>query len=407
MILQFSVTNHRSIKEQAVINMQATKDSTMQECLLSVDEKKKLIPVMALYGANAAGKSNVLHAIWQMREMICGRYAQLLKGEQLPQEPFAFTDKENEPTVFEVIYYYHGIKYAYGYQFDKNKIISEYLYHWPRGREALIFYRENGRYEFRENIQEQMTLAGRTPDNRLYLVASNEWNCAQTEQAYQWFQKEIYGLLDPQASVEPAVEAIRKGGKVKEKILKELLVADLGIKDIVVTGTKAEPLISAVHSFLNPEGKESQYALPMGLESRGTQRFFSRIGTWMDALEAGAVLLVDEIEASMHPLLTRHLIELVQDPKINTKQSQMIFTTHDAGLLDLSLLRRDQICFAEKNEQTMETEIYELTEFSPRKGENISKGYLQGRYGAIPFIGGGDCLEANKRARKKAVRKKT
>lgn len=112
----------------------------------------------------------------------------------------------------------------------------------------------------------------------------------------------------------------------------------------------------------------------------------------MDALEAGALLLVDEIEASMHPLLTRHLIEIVQDSAINTKHTQLIFTTHDTGLLDLTLLRRDQICFAEKNERTMETQLYELIEFSPRKGENIYKGYLQGRYGAVPFIGEGSYL---------------
>lgn len=97
---------------------------------------------------------------------------------------------------------------------------------------------------------------------------------------------------------------------------------------------------------------------------------------------------MDEIESSMHPLLTRHLIEMVQDASINTKHAQLIFTTHDTGLLDTALLRRDQIWFAEKSEDTLQTEVYALTEFSPRKGENISKGYLQGRYGAIPFIGG-------------------
>ena len=109
---------------------------------------------------------------------------------------------------------------------------------------------------------------------------------------------------------------------------------------------------------------------------------------WLAALESGAVLVVDEVESSMHPLLTRHLIEMVQDANNNTNHAQLIFTTHDTGLLDLTLLRRDQIWFAEKDEKTMQTDIYALTEFSPRKGENISKGYLQGRYGAIPFIGG-------------------
>ena len=140
------------------------------------------------------------------------------------------------------------------------------------------------------------------------------------------------------------------------------------------------------------QGQIKQYALLLGQESAGTQRFFARIGTWMAAMKSGAVLVIDEIETSMHPLLTRHLIEMVQDPVTNSRHAQLIFTTHDTGLLDLTLLRRDQIWFAEKDSQSMQTDIYALTEFSPRKGENIEKGYLQGRYGATPFIDGGQPL---------------
>ena len=195
MLLQFSVTNHRSIKETAIISMKAAADKTMKEILISPDGKKELLPVMAIYGANAAGKSNVLHALLLMREMVCGIYAKPLKGTELPYEPFAFVDGETEPTELEIIYYYEGIKYAYGFSFDRNKVISEYLYHWPNGREALIFSRENRKYEFRESIQEQLILARRTPDNRLYLTSSNEWNCMQTEKAYLWFQQKLCGLI--------------------------------------------------------------------------------------------------------------------------------------------------------------------------------------------------------------------
>ncbi len=388
MLLQFSVTNHRSIKNTAVISMKASKDSSMKENLISPDGKKELVPVMALYGANAAGKSNVLHALLLMREMVCGIYAKPLKGAELLQEPFAFTNNVSEPTSFEIIYFYKGIKYAYGFSFDRTQILIEYLYHWPNGREALIFSREKDKFEFRENVQEQTTLAGRTADNRLYLVSSNEWNCAQTENAYRWFFEKLKGLVDTGMSLETTLSAIEKGGRKKQRILKEMLYADLGIKDVLVTGSKEKPNILAVHRLVDESGKETDYSLLLGQESVGTQRFLSRIGMWIEALQNGSVLIVDEIESSMHPLLTRHLIEIVQDSAVNTSHAQLIFTTHDTGLLDLSLLRRDQIWFAEKNEKSMQTDIYALTEFSPRKGENISKGYLQGRYGAIPFIGG-------------------
>lgn len=389
MLLQFSITNHRSIKETAIISMKAAADKTMKEVLISPDGKKELVPVMAIYGANAAGKSNVIHALLLMREMVCGSYAKPLKGAELPYEPFAFVDGQTEPTTFEIIYYYESIKYAYGFSFDKDRIISEYLYHWPNGREALVFSREKDEYEFRESIQEQLTLAGRTSENRLYLTSSNEWNCAQTEKAYLWFQKNLRGLIATGVSNESTIDAIRKGGDGKQRILKEMMLADLGICNVELSGTKEKPIISTVHQLTDDSGEKKQYTLLLGQESVGTQRFFSRIGLWMDALNSGAVLVVDEIEASMHPLLTRHLIEMIQDQTINQNHAQLIFTTHDTGLLDLKLLRRDQIWFAEKDEKTMQTDIYALTEFSPRKEENIARGYLQGRYGAIPFIGGG------------------
>lgn len=388
MLLQFSVTNHRSIKNTAIISMKASKDSSMKENLISPDGKKELVPVMALYGANAAGKSNILHALLLMREMVCGTYAKPLKGVELPQEPFAFTKDAAEPTGFEIIYFYNGIKYAYGFSFDREHILTEYLYHWPNGREALIFSRKKDRFEFRENMQEQMTLASRTADNRLYLVSSNEWNCIQTEKAYRWFFEKLMGLVDTGMSLETTLSAIEKGSRKKQRILKEMLCADLGIKDVLITGSKENPNILTIHRLVDESGNETDYSLLMGQESMGTQRFFSRIGMWMEALQNGSVLVVDEIESSMHPLLTRHLIEMVQDEAVNTSHAQLIFTTHDTGLLDLTLLRRDQIWFAEKDEKSMQTDIYALTDFSPRKGENISKGYLQGRYGAIPFIGG-------------------
>ena len=130
MLLQFSVTNHRSIKDTAIISLKASTDKSLSDCLISPDEKKQLVPVLALYGANAAGKSNVLHALLLMREMVCGRYAKLLKGESLPQEPFAFTDQPTQPTSFEAIYFYGGIKYAYHLAYSNPSFELWFLLHF-------------------------------------------------------------------------------------------------------------------------------------------------------------------------------------------------------------------------------------------------------------------------------------
>ena len=403
MLQQFSVTNHRSIRERTTISLLATRDSSLRDCILSPDEtqrasrsasrpygSKALVPVLALYGANAGGKSNLIHALLLMRSFVAGEHARPLKDAPLPQEPFAFTEGNSLPTTLEVIYYFEGIKYAYGFSFDRKKIIEEYLYHWPNGREALIFSRTGNNYQFRENISEQQTLAGRTPENRLYLVSSNEWNCPQTAKAYLWFTRKLSDLSGETLSFDQTLAALKQGENLKGKILHEMLVADLGIVDIRISDSSDIPQITMVHQLQTTEGDVKQYPLLLSQESQGTQRFFSRIGSWIQALEMGGVLIVDEIEASLHPLLTRHLIETIQDKSVNRNQAQLIFTTHDVGLLDQNLLRRDQIWFAQKDEKTAETEIYALTDFSPRKSENISKGYLQGRYGAIPFIGGSD-----------------
>lgn len=387
MLMQFTVENHRSIKNSAVISFAASKDTSFEAYLLHPDEKKALLPALAIYGANAAGKSNVLHAMMTMKEMVVGNAAKISKGQSLPWEPFGGT---KEPTSFEMVFLFQGIRYAYGFSFDATTIYTEYLYHWPNGREALIFSRENGVYEFRENINEQVTLSNRTPENKLYLVTSNDWNLPQTENAYRWFLERMIVLMDAEPATSETVALIASGDDNKKAfILKELLLADLGITDVTIKNSSSKGLvITTTHRVVNEDGTTGCFRLSMEQESAGTQHFFSRIGGWLQALENGALLVVDEIEDSLHPLLTRRLIEMVQDKAINTKGAQLIFTTHDAMLLDLDFFRRDQIWFAEKNDETCATELFSLASFSPRKGENVRKGYLQGRFGAIPFLGG-------------------
>ena len=386
MLIQFTIENHRSIKESAVISFAASKDKSLEEYLLPLDTKRSLLPAIAIYGANAAGKSNVLHAMKTMREMVVGDSAKASKGQLLPWEPFGGT---KNPTSFESVFVYQGIRYAYGFSFDAKKIYTEYLYHWPNGREALIFARENGEYEFRENINEQMTLSNRTPDNKLYLVSSNDWNLPQTENAYKWFLEKLTFLMEEEPATSETVAQIVSGDDKKARILKELLLADLGITDVTVKKLSGKtPIITTTHRILHDNGSMEYFQLLMEQESAGTQHFFSRIGGWLQALENGSLLVVDEIEDSLHPLLTKRLVEMVQDKSVNTKGAQLLFTTHDAMLLDLKFFRRDQIWFAEKNDKTCATELFSLASFSPRKGENVRKGYLQGRFGAIPFIGG-------------------
>jgi len=392
MLVQFGVTNFRSIKNKMVLSMSAGADNSHERILITPTEKIKLLPAAAIYGANSAGKSNILLAVQTMQSMITGENAQLLKEKKLPFDPYVFLEKPDGPTEFEIIYVYQGIKYAYSFSYNEDEILSEYLYHWPKGREALIFSRENGSFKFTDNINEQIVLAGRTPANKLYLVSSNEWNAPQTALAYRWFTEKLLPY-DEQNTPDTTSKAMRQqaNNPIRDKILGELKIADLGISNVGISDNpsdKNKPIITLLHTVNSDEGSTEQYPLPLERESKGTQRFFSRIGPWIIALEKGGVLFVDEIEASMHPLLTKRLVEMMQDPEINVNGAQLIFTTHDAMLLDLSLLRRDQIWFVDKDDKTLSSSLFSLWDFSVRKDENIQKGYLQGRYGAIPFLGG-------------------
>ena len=392
MLVQFNVKNYRSIKDKVTLSLLAGTDKEHTGDLIDVDGKKRLLPVTVIYGANSSGKSNILMALRTMQDMITGASAQLLKDKKLPYDPFAFDGHiRTMSTEFEIIFYYRGVKYAYGFSYNDRQILTEDLYHWPNGREALIFSREKDKYEFRENINEQTILAGRTPGNKLYLVSSNEWNAPQTELAYKWFTEKL-PPYDEQDTQDATVGAIMEASPTSaaKMVINELMLADLGIADVDVTfdrKLKDTPSVVFIHKTKGENGLE-QFELPLERESKGTQRFFSRIGPWILALEKGGILFVDEIEASLHPMLTRRLVEMMQNPDINKNHAQLIFTTHDVMLLDLSLLRRDQIWFTDKDPETLATELFSLWDFSVRKGENIRKGYLQGRYGAIPFLGG-------------------
>jgi AAA15 family ATPase/GTPase len=368
-LAEFSVTNFRSLKGRNTISMIAGTDTSHEGDLIVAGGAKRLLPVIAIYGANSAGKSNVLLALKAMQRMIAGDNAPLLNGKRLPYEPFAFDKTEKSvPTEYQIVFYCGGVKYDYSFSHNDKQILNEALYHWPRNRKSLIFSRECSLYVFRENKKEQNVLAGRTPHNRLYLTSSSEWNAPQTKPAFQWLTDKLLTYDDQDATDTKATREIWDlKSELSPRILEELQKADLGISNILDS-----EILTFLHEF-ESGGEKHSAALKFLDESKGTQRFFLHIGPWLLALECGITLFVDELEASMHPLLTKRLVEMMQDPEINRNCAQLIFTTHDAMLLDLSLLRRDQIWFAEKDPKTLATELFSLWEFSARKDENILK----------------------------------
>jgi len=298
--------------------------------------------------------------------------------------------------------------------FNSEKIIDEYLYYYPEGRRALIFERrDTNNYRFTIDRKEQKFISEKTLDNILYLSNSTQLNYDKTSKAFDWFKDNfgIIGVADHPQLIEYTIQKLNEDVKMKEFILKALIEADLGINDLSASieaisideipipireqlkaiipdseGNLEKMDITTIHKVLDEIGNEYYVEFDFEEESEGTKRLFSLIGLWIDSLNNGRVLIVDELDTKLHHLLNVFLIKLFNDPTQNKNNAQLIFTTHNTNLLDLDIFRRDQIWFTEKNPSKGSTDLYSLIEFSPRKDKNIQKGYLAGRYGAIPFI---------------------
>ena len=397
MLIQFSVENYLSIKDKVVLSLLASRDNEHPEHLI-LDGNKNYLKSAVIYGANASGKSNVLNAFWFMVNYVLTSHNQQVH-KAIDRIPFKF-DKETpaRPSSFEVIFTANGIRYAYGFSVTDKAVVEEYLYYYPNGRQAIIFERKDTTdFRFTVDIDEQNTLKERTSANKLYLSVASNWSYVKVIPVLEWFAScqiitknsvaDAYGLEAEQL----------KDDDYRRVIASMLRIADFGIQSLQVRDS--DPIsskrgdiftnVDAVHTVQDVEGNISSYTLNMTEESDGTNSYFKLIGVVKKALDLGTLLVADEMDAHLHPLLTKHLVSLFNSAEFNPKGAQLIFTSHNTNLLDLDVLRRDQIWLTEKDEQTAATDLFSLYDFSIRKDAKVEKGYLIGRYGAIPFIKGG------------------
>lgn len=398
MLIQFKVANYRSIKGQVVLSMLASKEQEHDEHVIDAGNKGCYLKSSIIYGANASGKSNLLLAFYFMVNYVLTSHEKQLN---IPtgRIPFKFdSDTPEEPSVFEVVFTADQTKYVYGFSANDQKIIDEYLYYYPNGRKAVVFERSNtDSYRFTSDVELQESLKERNTHNKLYLSTAANWNYKKVLPVFDWFAS----CRIPNAKLESAYGTNGTDlldDKYREKIAQLLRVADFGIQALKIkdgatsfTGVLTGVLdnVEAVHQVKNENGECATYPLSMAEESTGTNTYFRLIGEVEKALEMGCLLVADEIDAYLHPLLTQHIVSLFNSAENNPHGAQLIFSSHNTNFLDLNLMRRDQIWFTEKDENTGATDLYSLVDFSVRKDAKVEKGYLLGRYGAIPFINGG------------------
>jgi predicted ATPase len=415
MLIQFRVENHRSLRDEQVLSLVAANlgDAEDPRLLRPPELGEALLPAVALYGANASGKSNVLNALAFMREAVLRSHRFWEPEEGAPREPFALSSKAQEPSLYEVDCLVGEVRFRYGFVLSATRIEEEWLHAWPHGRKQMWFEREGDRFDFGKQLHgENETIRGLTRANSLFLSAAAQNNHAALLPLFGWFRAAQLELRrSPLLGLEPSRAAFLgdlfsgqlslfeddNTARQNERgaIVRLLRSADLGILDMKVVRSQRSlpnrPGASMVEIHLRHQTEAGHEVwLPLEWESAGTVTLLGIATRLVRLLRYGGFLCVDELEASLHPALGLELLRLFQDPQHNPKGAQLLFTTHDTNLLGNVLgeppLRRDQIWFTEKD-QTGATHLYPLTDFHPRKEENLERGYLQGRYGAIPFLG--------------------
>jgi uncharacterized protein len=418
MLIEFSVTNFKSIQTTQSLSLVPSSASELREqnSFATIEQGvPRLLRSAAIYGPNASGKSNLIEAIGFMASFVTESSKEGQEGEPIDIKPFLFNAaNRNEPSEFEVLFLQDGVRYQYGFAVNRTRVVHEWLIVYPEGRPQRWFERKFDTVANREDWYfgskfkgHKTVLQEATRNNALFLSTAVQLNNEKLKPVYNWFYQKLrtigVGVLSSTYST-----SLCKTEADRKRILELLNAADLSIRDIKVEmktfdstdlpSDMPEPIMEMIRKDLDGKelaqvkflhsvaGTEDLVALDDEDESVGTRRLFALAGPWLDVLDEGHVLFVDELNNSLHPLMVRFLIGLINNPHINKKNAQLIFSTHDTSVLDNEMFRRDQIWFTEKDANNA-TKLYPLSDFTPRKGEALEKGYLEGRYGALPYIG--------------------
>lgn len=420
MLTNFTVRNFRSFKHERTFCMEA---SSIKEHKESVVNRGKihLLPLAVLYGANSGGKSNLIRAISVMCGMV-KRSVRLNEGDALPYDPFALdSSSDKQPTLFEIQFLKGEALYRYGFEYAETEIVSEWLYEKRFGeKEYELFIRSHDFIDVSpKRFPEGQGKEELTNSNRLFLSLVAQLKGEKSNLVMGWFGEcnvlsgihsegyeaftlrmfleHLNGADEAQEFFKTLQLGFTRFSVKKVNIPKDALDSApesirVQLEKDITTGSFFEPM--TVHNVYDDEGavigERSFHKNQM--ESEGTKKVIEISGPLFDTLNEGRTLIIDELDAKLHPLLTRNIVLLFMDPERNRHGAQLIFATHDTNLLDLDIIRRDQIWFAEKDE-VESTDIYSLVEFKDEDGKkvrndrDIKRDYIRGRYGAIPFIG--------------------
>ena len=420
MLLRFGVSNHRSIRDYQELTCASSSLKDQPEGLINCEvvPNGSILPAVVIYGPNASGKSNFIDAIGAMRLMVLRSQTRWEPSGGVPlRDSFRLDRASSEtPTRFDIDFVVEGVRHHYGFETISSRFEAEWLYSFPKSHQRTLFERERSKFHFGRGLRGQnSSIAGLTRPNSLYLSAAAQNGHQYLSKIFD-FLRSILGVQDIDVSGWAASARMTESGELDQRVINFLSVIHTGVTgyrpketepseeerafrqafasayrrilgpqaDIDIDGDDKEVTFELAHSGRDGEN----FYLELESESAGTRRLLLVLSLAYRALDEGRVLCVDELDASLHTQASEAVLKLFCSRESNPKGAQLIATTHDTNLLESSVLRRDQVWFTEKDSHGA-SQLYPLTDIRTRKGDDIGRGYLQGRYGAIPFSDGG------------------
>jgi AAA15 family ATPase/GTPase len=420
MLIEFQVQNFRSFRERQIFSMVASsltehvKENTFDPNLKGFD---RLLRSAAVYGPNAAGKTNLLRALQFMKSMVLTSATTATSA--YPYSPFKFSRKTRQaPSLFQITFAQDSTRYEYSFTMGPERIEKERLIEYApsrvraKGREMFVRTWESEKndytWKFSSFLKGQREVWSKsTRRDSLFLSTAIQLNSEQLRPVFDWFQKRLVVVVGNVSLNQTLTLSLLNEPDGKQRLLPFLQEADLGISDIAVAreqlpakgfmlgagttpfieqpdASQAPTIVKVTLSHFSEDARET-VGLDFDEESHGTQTLFKTAGAWLNVIKNGEVLLFDEIDTSLHSLLVRFLIARFHSSKTNPNNAQLIVTTHNTSLLDRELFRRDQLWFVEKD-QVGASKLYPLTDFKPRNDESLERWYMRGRYGALPIL---------------------
>ncbi|MEI6758648.1 MAG: ATP-binding protein [Chlorobium sp.] len=397
MLIEFRVKNFRSIREEQRLSLVANSDKEHSETHIVKGRETTGLHILksaVIYGANASGKSNLVSALLFMQQVVAESATLVKEGEKFFLQPFRLDNESpQKPTEFEITFVLSGVRYQYGFALLPERIVEEWLLVYSTSKPQIWFNRQynpetnEDDYKFSSHLSGEKKLWQKsTRSNALFLSKAVDLNSNALRPVFLWIVQHLYIIGAGHQPLLDYSTKLAKSPEGQDQLLCFLNAADLSIADVSLErGKKKDSETDALIPVFLHKASDGSAKFEIQEESAGTQRLFAFAGPILDILDKGSVLVVDELDGSLHTMIVRFLLSIINSSKHNAKGAQLIFTTHDTSIMDTDILRRDQFWFVEKN-QAQATQLYPLTDFSPRKKEALERGYLIGRYGAIPFL---------------------